>query len=78
ATSVDVERLFSRGRLVLAHTCSHLSVLSTRSLLCLGSWSLLDLVRDEDVRAVVNMDEVEGRIELEKLGVVLQIRSHRI
>ncbi|KIL54603.1 hypothetical protein M378DRAFT_47609, partial [Amanita muscaria Koide BX008] len=53
ATSVDVERLFSRGRLVLAHTRSRLSVLSTRSLLCLGSWSLLDLVRDEDVRAVV-------------------------
>jgi hypothetical protein len=35
ATSIDVERLFSRGRLILSHTCSRLSVSSTRALL---SW----------------------------------------
>ncbi|KAF8162018.1 hypothetical protein BJ912DRAFT_865091, partial [Pholiota molesta] len=72
ATSVDVERLFSRGRLVLSHTRSRLSVLSTRALLCLGSWSLLGLVKDEDTRAVANLDEVEGRIELEKLAEKLK------
>ena len=68
ATSVDVERLFSRGRFLLNYTRSQLSVLSTRSLLCLGSWSLLDLVWTEDVKAVMKLDEVEGQIELQKLG----------
>jgi hypothetical protein len=43
ATSVDVERLFSRGQPVLSHTRSRLSVASTRALLCLGSWSLMEL-----------------------------------
>lgn len=68
ATSVDVERLFSRGRLVLSHTRSRLSVASTRALLCLGSWSLKGLVRDEDVTAVALMDEIQSQIELDKLG----------
>lgn len=72
ATSVNVERLFSRGRLVLSHTRSRLSVTSTRALLCLGSWSLMGMVRDEDVMAVADMDEVEGRIELERLGDILE------
>lgn len=72
ATSVNVERLFSRGRLVLSHTRSRLSVTSTRALLCLGSWSLMGLVKDEDVTAVAGMDEVEGRIELERLGEMLE------
>ena len=67
ATSVDVERLFSRGQFLLNYTRSQLSVLSTRSLLCLGSWSLLDLVRTEDVKAVMKLNEVEGQIELQKL-----------
>lgn len=59
ATSVDVERVFSRGRLVLSHVRSRLSAQSTRALLCLGSWSLLDLVKDTDVLAVTVLDEVE-------------------
>jgi hypothetical protein len=56
ATSTDVERLFSRGRLILSHTRSRLSVASTRSLLCLGSWSLMRLVKDEDVTSVALLD----------------------
>lgn len=76
ATSVNVERLFSRGRLVLSHTRSRLSVTSTRALLCLGSWSLMGLVKDEDVTAIAKMDEVEGRIELERLGKMLEHRYY--
>lgn len=76
ATSVNVERLFSRGRLVLSHTRSRLSVTSTWALLCLGSWSLLGLVKDEDVKAVADMDEVEGQIELERLGDILEHRFY--
>ena len=58
ATSIDVERLFSRGRLLLSHTRSRLSVSSTRALLCLGSWSLNGLVKDEDAMAVALLDEI--------------------
>ena len=72
ATSVDVERLFSRGRLILSHMRSQLSVVSTRALLCLGSWSLRGLVRDEDVKAVALLDEIQGQIELDKLGDLMR------
>lgn len=32
----------------------------------------MGLVKDEDVTAVANMDEVEGQIELERLGNMLE------
>lgn len=57
-TSVDVERLFSRGRLLLSHVRSRLSVDSTRALLCLGAWSLLGLVKNEDVKRMSSMPDV--------------------
>jgi hAT family C-terminal dimerisation region len=59
ATSVDVERVFSRGRLLLSHVRSRLSAQSTRALLCLGSWSLMGMVRNEDVLAVTLMADAE-------------------
>ena len=74
ATSVDVERLFSRSRLLLSHTRSRLSVASTRALLCLGSWSLLGLVRDEDVETVSQMNDIDAQAELNRLGHILQAR----
>jgi hypothetical protein len=76
ATSTDVEHLFSHGRLILSHTRSRLSTESTRTLLCLGSWSLVGLVKDSDVQAVAILDDVEASIELEKLVDVLS-RTHR-
>jgi len=69
---VDVECLFSHGRLLLLHTCSQLSVASTQALLCLGSWSLLGLVRDEDVEAVSEMNNIDAKAELNRLGHILQ------
>jgi hypothetical protein len=71
ATSVDVERLFSCGRLILLHTHSRLGVITVRALLCLGSWSLKGLVRDEDVTSAALLDEIEGQIELDALGDLL-------
>ncbi|GLB45613.1 putative hAT family C-terminal dimerisation region [Lyophyllum shimeji] len=65
ATSVDVERVFSRGRLLLSHVRSRLSAQTTRALLCLGSWSLLGLVKDTDVLAVSSMNDVEGDADAE-------------
>ena len=68
--SVDVERVFSQGRLLLSHIRSRLSVQSTRALMCLGIWSLLSFVKDSDVKAVVilpelHADEDEGELEID-------------
>jgi hypothetical protein len=60
ATSVDVERVFSKGRIVLSHVQNGLSVQSTRALLCLGAWSALGLVEDEDVALVAKLADVDG------------------
>jgi len=62
-----VEHIFSRGRLVLSHICNQLSSQSTQALLCLGLWSLQDLVVDSDVLAITTLKEVEGdeNVELE-------------
>ncbi|TFK82771.1 hATC-domain-containing protein, partial [Polyporus arcularius HHB13444] len=49
-TSVDIERIFSRGRLLLPHVRNGLSARSIRALLCLGEWSRLGLVKDRDVK----------------------------
>lgn len=58
ATSVDVERVFSQGRIVLSHLRSRLSVQSTRALMCLGAWSALGYVDNSDLRAVTILPAV--------------------
>ena len=63
ATSVDVERTFSQGQLVLSHVRSRLSVQSTRALLCLAGWSKMGLVKDDDVKAAALLPEVNGEEE---------------
>ena len=59
ATSVNVEQLFSKGRVVLPYLCNHLSSQSTCALLCLRQWSKLGLVKDEDLRQVI-CEDLEG------------------
>ena len=64
ATSVDVERTFSQGRLLLSHVQSCLSVQSTHALLCLGVWSLpMDYVKDDDVKSAAVLPELDGEEE---------------
>ena len=53
ATSVEVERVFSQGRLLLSHIRNRLSVQTTRALMCLGVWCQLGFITDSDVRAAV-------------------------
>lgn len=62
-----MERLFSKGRILLSHIRNRLSAQSTRALLCLNSWSNLGLVADEDITAVTKeaeIDEEETEMEL--------------
>jgi hypothetical protein len=65
ATSVDVERTFSQGRLLLSHIRNQLSIQSTRALLCLGVWSLMGYVKDADVKAATVLPEVGSDEEIE-------------
>ncbi|TFK79411.1 hypothetical protein K466DRAFT_505613 [Polyporus arcularius HHB13444] len=65
ATAVDVERTFSKGRLVLSHVRSRLSAQTTRALLCVGEWSRLDLLRLDDVKPAVDLPDLEGEEEFE-------------
>ena len=58
ATSVDVERVFSKGRLLLSHVRNRLSARSTRALLCLGSWSKLDFIHSDDLKEVSKLPDV--------------------
>lgn len=83
ATSVDVEQIFSHGRLLLSHVRSRLSAQSVHALLCLGSWSLLGLVKGQDVMAVAVMPEVVGKEngvwgKTEQLNIMLDCQASHL
>jgi len=61
-----VERVFSKGRLLLSHVRNRLTVDSTQALLCLGTWSKLGFVNKEDLLAAAVLPEVvkEGEEDL--------------
>ena len=60
AMSVDIECFFSRGRLLLSHVWNRLSIQSTCASLCLGAWSRIGLVKDDDVMEAARLPEVKG------------------
>jgi hypothetical protein len=64
AISVDMEHLFSHGQL-LSHICSCLSSQSTCTLLCLGAWSHLNLIKTEDVLKVTTLPDIQDDAEEE-------------
>ncbi|EPT02220.1 hypothetical protein FOMPIDRAFT_35080, partial [Fomitopsis schrenkii] len=55
-TSVAVERLFSKGRILISHLRNGLSAASIRALLCLNNWSILGFIKDKDVLSVTRED----------------------
>ena len=68
ATSVGVERTFSRGRLLLSHVRNRLSAQTTRALMCLGVWSKLGYVQDKDIHKITALEEVVGEEMMEELS----------
>jgi hypothetical protein len=64
ATTVDVERVFSHGRLVLPHVRNRLGVESTCTLLCVGLWSSLGLVKDGHMKMSLCGDDVDEEDDL--------------
>jgi len=68
ATSVGVERTFSKGRLLLSHIRNCLSVQSTCALMCVGVWSLLGYVHDNDIKKVTALEELIGEERMDELS----------
>lgn len=62
-TSVAVERLFSKGRILISHLRNGLSAASIRALLCLNNWSILGFIKDEDVLSVTREDPSNDALE---------------
>ena len=58
ASSVAVERVFSKGRLLISHVHNRLSAQSTRALLCLGYWSKLGYIKLDDLKAAASLPDV--------------------
>ncbi len=58
ASSVEVERAFSQGRLLITHVRNRLTGQTARALMCLGSWSLLGLIHSEDIDRVTRLAQV--------------------
>jgi len=58
ATSIDVERLFSKGQLILSHVRNQLSAGTTCELLCLNNWGTQGLVKMVDLVEVAKLPEV--------------------
>ena len=59
ATSVDVEHVFSKGRLILSYIHNYLSVDSTWAILCLRAWIRLDLISKEDIQMAAKLPDVK-------------------
>ena len=63
ATSVAVERVFGRGRLMLSHVRNKLMAQSAHALLCLGDWSRQGFVKTSDLNKVVEMEDYDGEVD---------------
>lgn len=59
ASSVEVERVFSRGRLLLTHTRNRMTAQTTRAVMCVASWSLAGYVQSEDAKKIAQLDDVD-------------------
>jgi hypothetical protein len=71
--SIDVERLFSKGRLILSHVRNQLSAGTTRGLLCLNNWIGQGLVKPEDLKEAASLPKVlddEAREEQDEFDMI--------
>jgi len=58
ATLIDVEHLFSKGRLILSHIHNRMSAGTTCELLCLNNWSTQGLMKMADLKEAASLPEV--------------------
>lgn len=83
ATTVDVERVFSKGRILLSHTRNRLSAQNTRALMCVGEWSRMGFIQPGDIKAAVQVGgpSVSANEDLEELWAhvlrTMEKREHK-
>ncbi|KAH0836534.1 hypothetical protein J3R83DRAFT_8173, partial [Lanmaoa asiatica] len=65
AMLIVIEQLFSQGCLILFHVHSQLLTQSTQALVCLRSWSLLNLVKADDLKAAAELPDIDEELGLE-------------
>ena len=65
ATAVDVERSFSRGRILINHLRNRLRTASIRALMCFGDWCRLQLVTDSNLAAALHANTAAEKKKLE-------------
>jgi hAT family C-terminal dimerisation region len=66
ATSVDVERVFSRGRILLSHLRNRMTGQTTRALMCLNAWSLQGVLKDCDLTSAIRGEpDLDGDEDVE-------------
>ncbi|KIL56860.1 hypothetical protein M378DRAFT_88698 [Amanita muscaria Koide BX008] len=73
ATSVNVERVFSEGRVLLSYLRNRLQVDSTRALLCVGEWCKKGVIKERDLVAALKgtLDVVEDELESNEDEVIV-------
>jgi len=59
-TFVDMEHVFSQGRLLLPYIHNRLSSESMRALLCLGDWCRCGLMKDSNIKSAALLPDVTG------------------
>jgi hAT family C-terminal dimerisation region len=52
-TSVEVERVFSRGRILLSHLRNRMSPQTTRKMMCLNSWFKVNIIKTDDALSAI-------------------------
>ena len=70
AISVDMERAFSRGHLLILHVWSRLHVQTIWALMCIKDWSQQGLIKDTDILAVTMLEEMLMK-NLKMVGMLL-------
>lgn len=64
ASSVSVERTFSRGRILISHLRNQLRSNTIQALMCFGDWSRLDLFKPAELVAMLEEeDHPEEQVE---------------
>jgi hypothetical protein len=64
ATAVDVERSFSRGRILINHLRNCLHAASIHALMCFGDWCRLGLVPDAELARALKSTTEKGKAKV--------------
>ena len=59
ASTVAVERVFSKGRLIMSHVRNRLSPDSSQALLCLGAWTRAGYVQASDLKYAASQPDAK-------------------